>query len=441
MINETRRSFLQDHRADITTTAQRIFTFAELADEEQRSSRELGAFLERSGFSVKYGIGGMPTSLRAEWGNGSPVIGFLGEYDALPELDQPPVPYYCGDAAKSGHGCGHNLLGTGAASAAAAMAAALKAEGKSGTVVFYGCPAEEILKGKVVMAKNGCFRELDAALSWHPAMENRCGELAYLAMDSIQFHFHGKAAHASAAPHRGRSALDAVELMNVGANYLREHVTDDVRIHYAHLPNGAKPNIVPAEAGVWYFVRARERSNVDDVTNRLTDIARGAGLMTSTSVDWEFLSRGYGTLVNFTLCRLAHDVMIELGHPNFSPEERAFATALSENMGSTAQDGVLDESFDEPQGKVHYMTGSTDVSDVSQIVPTLNVRTACGPKNIVLHSWQFSACAGSDVGRRGMFFAADVLAQTGWQLIAKPGLLARVKEEFRLHAGEYKPLL
>ena len=257
MINETIRSFLQEHRADITTTAQRIFTFAELADEEQRSSRELGAFLERSGFSVKYGIGGMPTSLRAEWGNGSPVIGFLGEYDALPELDQPPVPYYCGDAAKSGHGCGHNLLGTGAASAAAAMAAALKAEGKSGTVVFYGCPAEEILKGKVVMAKNGCFRELDAALSWHPAMENRCGELAYLAMDSIQFHFHGKAAHASAAPHRGRSALDAVELMNVGANYLREHVTDDVRIHYAHLPNGAKPNIVPAEAGVVLCARPR----------------------------------------------------------------------------------------------------------------------------------------------------------------------------------------
>ena len=163
--------------------------------------------------------------------------------------------------------------------------------------------------------------------------------------------------------------------------------------------------------------------------------------MTSTSVDWEFLSRGYGTLVNFTLCRLAHDVMVEIGHPVFSPEEKAFAAALSENMGDVAKNGILDEGFDEPQGKIHYMTGSTDISDVSQIVPTLNVRTACGPQNIVLHSWQFSACAGSDVGHRGMFFAANILAQSGWRLMTEPKLLACAKKEFRLHASKYKSLL
>jgi len=439
--NEDIRRYLEKNRDRITGLAHEIFGYAELAEEETRSSSALAKFLEESGFAVERGVGGMPTALRAVKGSGAPVIGFLGEYDALPGLNQPPVPHYCGDASKSGHGCGHNLLGTGAASAAAALAAALEAQGLPGTVVFYGCPAEEILKGKVVMAKNGCFRELDAALSWHPGMENRCGELAYLAMDSIQFHFHGKAAHASAAPHRGRSALDAVELMNIGANFLREHVTDDVRIHYSYLHGDEKPNVVPAESGAWYFVRARDRDNLSDITERLIDIARGAALMTSTTVDWKFLSRGYGTLVNFTLCRLTHDVMAGLGHPGFSEEEKRFAAELSVSSGDTAEAGTLDETFDTPRGELRYMTGSTDVSDVSQIVPTVNIRVTCAPKNMVLHTWQYAACADSDIGRKGLLFAAEILAQSGWRLATEPALLAEAQREFRATAKGYEPMI
>ncbi len=433
--------FLEENRDRIIGLAHEIFGYAELAEEEMKSAAALKAYLEAFGFAVEEGVGGMPTALRAVKGSGKPVIGFLGEYDALPALDQPPVPHYCGDAEKPGHGCGHNLLGTGSATAAAALAYAMEKQGLPGTVVFYGCPAEEILKGKIVMAGNGCFSELDAALSWHPGMENRCGELAYLAMDSVRFHFHGKPAHASAAPYRGRSALDATELMNIGANYLREHVTDDVRIHYAPLPADLKPNVVPAEAGSWYFVRARERENLDDVVNRLLDIARGAALMTSTTVDWEFLSRGYGTLVNFTLCRLMHEVMCEVGHTGFCENEKAFAAELAKNSGFAPGAEILDETFDTPKGEIFYMTGSTDVSDVSQIVPTVNIRVACSPKGCVLHSWQFAACADSDIGRRGLMLAAEYLAQAGLRLMTEPQLLEAVKKEYQDKAKGFKPLM
>lgn len=439
--NKTISAYFRAQHKRIADLAHEIFNYAEVAEQENRSSAALASYLVENGFAVEHGVGGMPTSLRATKGNGRPVIGFLGEYDALPGLNQPALPYYCGDASKSGHGCGHNLLGTGSAAAAVALSKALEEAQLPGMVVYYGCPAEEILKGKVVMAKNGCFRELDVALSWHPGMENRCGELAYLAMDSVQFHFHGKAAHASAAPYKGRSALDATELMNIGANYLREHVTDDVRIHYAPIPCGEKPNVVPAESAVWYFIRARDRQYLNEVTQRVTDIARGAALMTSTSVTWEFLSRGYGTLVNFPLCRLTHEVMTELGHPGFSSEEQEFAAELSVQSGASAKDGLLDESIDEPSCTIHYMTGSTDVSDVSQIVPTVNIRTSCGPRNVVLHSWQFAACADSDIGRKGMFFAAEILAESAWRLMTEPELLSEVQEAFTITAPGYVPLL
>ncbi|MGI5963818.1 MAG: amidohydrolase [Lawsonibacter sp.] len=438
--NKEIEAYLEQHQRELEHCAQSIFLLAEAAEEEVQSAGVLADFLIGQGFRVEKGVGGMPTSIRAQWGSGHPIIGFLGEYDALPELNQEPVPYRSGDPQKNGHGCGHNLLGTGAAGAAAALASALKTAQQEGTVVFYGCPAEEILKGKVVMLNQGCFRELDVAITWHPGMENRCGELSYLAMDSVQFHFQGKAAHASAAPHMGRSALDACELMNVGSNYLREHTTDDVRIHYANLPNGNKPNIVPAAAGVWYFIRARQRENVNDVTARIIDIARGAALMTSTKVEWNFLSRGYGTLVNFTLCRLMHQIMSDLGHPGFTEEDKQFARELAIHSGDVEENGVLDEQFDQPTGSITYMTGSTDVSDVSQVVPTVNIRVACGPKNIVLHSWQYAACAGAPVGRQGMMFAAHIMAQAGWQLVVDPELLGQVKEEFQQTAKGYVDL-
>ena len=422
-MNEEIKRLICQNQAEIVALSQELFHLAEAAEEEWQSARAIAGYLEQRGFEVERGVGHMPTALRAVRGQGGPVIGFLGEYDALPGLDQPPKPDYCGDPQKNGHGCGHNLLG-------------------AGTAVYYGCPAEETLKGKTVMLKNGCFTELDAALSFQPGVDHNCGELAYLAMDSIRFAFEGTSAHASAAPHRGRSALDACELMNVGVNYLREHIPDDVRIHYSYLPGGeSAPNIVPAHAGLWYFIRARKRETVDDVTARVEEIARGAALMTSTKVEWEFLSRGYDTLVNFGMCRLIHRVMEEIGPPRFSSEEQAFVRGLAGHLEGETEEIRMSETLVRPQGAVAYMSGSTDVSDVSRVVPVGYFRTVCGPMGCPLHSWQYTACAGHSVGQRGMLFAAQVLAETGWRLMRSPSLLREIRAEFTENAKPYCPLL
>lgn len=418
-----------------------IFHYAELAEEETRSMERLAAYLRANGFTVETGMGGMPTALRAVWGSGKPCIGFLGEYDALPGLSQGASPVYCGDEKAAGHGCGHNLLGTGAAAGAVALRYAMETDNIPGQVVFYGCPAEEILKGKIVMAAHGCFRELDAALSWHPADVMDSGEVSYSAMDSIQFAFAGRAAHAASKPHMGRSALDAVELMNVAANYLREHVTDDVRIHYAHIDCGEKPNIVPAKAKVWYFVRARSRAAATDTTERLLDIARGAGLMTGTTPSWEFLSRGYETLINRRMCSLIYESMCETGAPVYTDEELQFAKELAAVMPEGQSTGEMNTAIPKPDGSIFYASGSTDVSDVSQMVPMGYFKATCTPANVPLHSWMTTACAGTGLGRRGMLFAAQVLARTGLRLVRDREALEEVKAEFQESAGGYQPLL
>lgn len=439
-MNHTIQTYLQEDIQRIQKLSLDIFHCAELAENEVKSAQLMADYLREHNFQVELGIGGMPTSIRGIWGSGTPCIGFLGEYDALPQLDQPPQPYYCGNPEKNGHGCGHNLLGVGSAAAAVALTKALAAGHLSGTIIYYGCPAEEILKGKVTMISHGCFTELDTALSWHPGMENNCGELSYLAIDSIQFFFQGKSAHASAAPHKGRSALDACELMNVGVNYLREHVPENVRMHYSYLLGDMAPNIVPAQAGVWYFIRGQKRETVDDVMGRVLDIARGAALMTSTEVTWKFLSRGYDTLVNMSMCGLIHRVMTELGAPEFTKDEKDFIQALGAQISSES-DVLMDETIAPLTGAVTYMTGSTDISDVSQLIPTGYFRAACGPKGSALHTWQYTACAGHAVGERGMAFAAQVLAETGLELIANPDAIKNVKKEFQQKSKGYSALV
>jgi aminobenzoyl-glutamate utilization protein B len=426
--------------AEAEAVAHDIFTFAELAGEETRSARCLIEYLEHHGFTIQSPIGGMPTAFKAEWGSGAPSIGFLGEYDALPGLDQNAVPYREGDDAKSGHGCGHNLFGAGAAAAAIGLRYALEHEKIAGTVVYYGCPAEEILKGKIVMADNGCFRDLDVALGWHPGTEYDVGGSSYLAMDSVHFSFFGKAAHAAGAPHMGRSALDAAELMNVGVNYLREHVPDDVRIHYSYIHGGDKPNVVPAHAKLWYFIRSRSRATVDDVTTRIIDIAKGAALMTGTRPEWEFQTRGYDTLINHTLCSLIYDVMRQVELPVYTDQERHFAGELATRVDSAEANGDIAFDILAPTGQISYTSGSTDISDVSQIVPVGYLRAVCAPTGIPLHSWQFAACSDFSIGRKGMAFAARSLAWIGLTLAKDPALLERVKGEFARTAKGYVSL-
>ncbi len=434
------QKWIDDNMQEIVGLARDIYSYAEVADEETRYAGRTAELMKRHGFAVTAGTGGLPTAIRAEWGKGSPVIGFLGEYDALPGLDQGPVPRRDGDDAKNGHGCGHNLLGAGSAAAAAALRHAMEESGMPGTVVYYGCPSEEILKGKIVMANNGCFRELDAALSWHPAVINAPGEISYLAMDSLHVFFTGRASHAAGSPEMGRSALDAAELMNVGVNYLREHVPDDVRMHYAYMDGPGKPNVVPARASLWYFLRARRRATVDEVTARVCDIARGAALMTGTEVSWQFQTRGYDTLVNHTLCGVLHQAMENTPRQAYSEEERAFAAELATHLDGSGADGSFATEICPLIGTVQYASGSTDVSDVSQIVPVGYIKSVCAPTGVPLHSWQFAACAASGIGWKGMAFAAKVLAQAAYSLVQNPGLLAQAKDEYSRTAKGFAPL-
>lgn len=428
-MNERVRAFLDQHEESLITLANAIFDHPEVANQEFAAVNLLTDWLGLQGFQTSV-YEDYPTAFRSTWGTGLPVIGFLAEYDALPGLDQKRVPVQTGNGSKPGHGCGHNLLGVAALAAAAALKDRLEADGLPGTVVLYGCPSEEILEGKVIMAQKGAFRELDVAFSWHPGDVNQTGEVSFQALDSIQFTFEGRTAHAAAVPHLGRSALDACELMNVGVNYLREHVTDDVRIHYSYLNAGEKPNVVPDYARTWYFIRGKDRTTANETTARVLDIAAGAALMTGTRWRHEFLIRGYETLVNFTLSRLIHEAMLDIGATIFTDDEKAFARTLSASIDALEATGELREDIVPMRSEIIYKAGSTDLSDVSQLVPTVAFNTVCAPRGTPLHHWTFTACAGTSIGHKGMLYSAKIMAEAASRLIDDPGRLLDAKMEF-----------
>ncbi len=420
-----------DERSDyFWEQALKIHGYAELAGEERQSAEALCAMLEQEGFAVERGLGSQPTAFRAAYGSGGPVIGFLCEYDALPKLNQSEGTSYNGDGT-SGHGCGHNLLGTGAAAAAMALRRELEGSGHGGTIIVYGCPAEETLFGKTKLAEEGYFKELDAALAWHPEDHYCCGEVCHKAMDSIRFRFHGRSAHASVCPELGRSALDGAEMMSVGANYLREHVPDGVRIHYSYLSAGEKPNVVPDFAEVWYFVRSSRRRIVDQVTERLLQVAEGAAMMSGTQVEWEFLARGRDTRINSSLAGLAYRCMQRLPVPVWSVQERKMAEELRETAGTA---GTICGELTPPAGRELPGGGSTDFSAVSQIVPAVEINTVCFAQGTPGHHWAVTAQSCSSIGRKGMLYAAKVLAGMGKELLEDPELLNRAREEFLARA-------
>lgn len=418
---------------DAVSLSRKLFAHPELADQEYQAVAFFSEFMDRFGFSVQKGAYGLPTAFTASWGDDSGItIGLLAEYDALPGVSQPPVPDYQGNPDLPGHGCGHNLLGTACALAAAALKQVLETQNISARIILYGCPSEEILKGKIAMAHAGAFRELDAALSWHPYDINRTSNTACQAMDSILFSFHGKSSHAAAAPHLGRSALDACELMNVGVNYLREHITDGERIHYVYENGGAKPNVVPEYASTLYFVRGKDRDTVSSTTERIIRIAQGAALMTETEMSYEFQTRGYEMLVNHTIASAIYDLMKEIPLPTFSPEEYEFARKLAKSAGSAPEfsDSIEDYTF----GQTVKAFGSTDFSDVSHLVPSGAFRCVCAPLGTPLHHWAMTASSGSSIGEKGMIYASRILSQTAYRLITEPDLLHAAKDEFQKNA-------
>ena len=308
---------IDDKAPDLIRIADAIWDFAELGFQETRSAKMQADYLEAQGFQVTMGAGGIPTAFVAEWGEGRPYIGFLGEYDALAgvsqEVSAERKPRVEGGP---GHGCGHNLLGTAAMGAAVALKEVLEKRKLPGTVRYYGCPAEELLAGKVYMARENLFSDLDVAITWHPGSMNTVRLGSGTGLSSAKFQFFGKTAHAAGDPHSGRSALDAVELMNVGANYLREHVIKDATIHYVITSGGGQPNVVPAFAEVWYFVRAPRRAQVEEIYERLVNVARGAALMTETAFEIDFLTGCYEVLLNEVLADVMWDCLQQVGPPN-----------------------------------------------------------------------------------------------------------------------------
>jgi len=451
-------SWIEDNKERIIKISDEIWSYAELGLIEYKSSALLISELERHGFKIERGVAGMPTAFIASYGESKPIIAIMGEYDALPGLSQKKVPYKEPlEPGKPGHGCGHNIHGASGMAAAIAVKYAMEKYGIKGTVRFYGCPAEENFSGKVYMVRDGLFRDVDAAISHHPGTMNCATLKSCLAVNSVKFHFYGKSAHAGGSPDQGRSALDAVELMNVGVNFLREHVIQDARIHYIIEKGGNQPNIVPDYARSWYYVRAPEREQVEFIYNWILDIAEGAAKMTRTKVKYEFLGGLYNKIPNKAICETIVKNMREIGLPKYTDEEIKFAEEIAKSIPKEMKiealrrskrpgwerliDKLIDDEIPGPWGEGEVSHGSTDVADVSWQAPTVEFSTAAWVLGTPGHSWQVTAQSGVGLGHKSLIFASKVMASTVIDLMTNPDLLNEAKEEFkrRLRGRKYTP--
>jgi aminobenzoyl-glutamate utilization protein B len=434
------------HQREFIALSDTIWDHPEIAYNEYKSVAEHTAMLERQGFCVSADVGGLPTAVMGEAGDEGPVIAILGEYDALPGLSQEagaaepkPLP---GDG--MGHGCGHNLLGAASLLAATAVKEWLAESGVKGRVRYYGCPAEEGGAAKSFMVRAGAFKGVDIAISWHPAAFSGVNDGMSLANTRIDFSFVGRASHAAAAPHLGRSALDAVELMNIAVNYMREHMPSDARIHYAYLDTGGvAPNVVQAHARVRYAVRARELPELWPLIERVKKCADGAALMTETTVTHKVVSAVSNLLANAPLEHAMFDNLQRLGPPPFDDADRAFARAIratlsQEDIASAFRRVGLPFDADLPlcdtvvplDAMGAPMMGSTDVGDVTWVVPTVQARGATYAIGTPGHSWQLTAHGKSALAHKGMVHVAKVMAGTAVDALQDPSLIARAKADY-----------
>ena len=433
----------------LTRVSDKIWSFGETRFEEFKSSRILIDLLKKEGFRIETDAAGLPTGFTASYGEGTPVIALLGEYDALSGLSQKsgvsrkePV-----EAGGSGHGCGHHLLGTAAAAAAIAVKRSMEELDLEGTVRFYGCPAEEGGSGKTYMVRSGLFDDVDAALTWHPLDYNGILSIRSLANYQVSFRFHGQSSHAAASPHLGRSALDAVELMNVGVNYLREHIIPEARIHYAVLNTGGiSPNVVQPEGEVLYMIRAPRVSLVEEIYQRVCNVARGAALMTDTQVEIVFDKACSDCLPNRTLEESLYRNFLKAGVPPYSEADKSVAREIQTTFSLMEKNNSLDmvsqvlggEESDQLKtlaerefcdllipykGKSFPLPGSTDVGDVSWVVPTAQIGTACFAFGTPNHSWQMVSQGMSGAAHKGMLTAGKVMAMTALDLMENTELL------------------
>ncbi len=453
---------VDENAALFTGVADEIWDNPELSLKEHHAAALYCRVLKELGFQVTEKLCNIDTAFCGSYGQGKPVIGILAEYDALSGLSQKageivPDPVKEGG---NGHGCGHNLLGAGSLAAAAAVKSYLEKTGKPGTVIFYGCPGEEGGSGKAYMAREGLWKQLDAALSWHPAEINQITTGTNNSCIQVLYKFSGVAAHAAGDPYNGRSALDAVELMNIGVQFLREHMTDDCRIHYAITDTGGvSPNVVQAKASVLYMVRANKVADSVKLQARVDDIAKGAALMTGTGFERVFIDGTAELLPNFTLEKALYDNFSQIGVPKNTEQEQAFAAALKNTYPKSRTAPGTGAKFDPAIAKrvkalsedmtkpindflmplysgTGFSHGSTDVGDVSWLTPTAQIEVAAWPAGVPGHSWQIVSCGKSGQAHKALLCAGKVLAATAIDLLEKPELLKAARAEFEEKSAE-----
>ena len=423
--------------------AHQIWEWAEMGYQEERSSALLQQTLEKEGFRIQKGVAGIPTAFVAEYGSGGPVIGVLGEFDALPGLSQQAVPEKKSAGGAAGHACGHHLFGTASAAAAIAAKNWLKSTGTEGRVRFYGCPAEEGGSGKVYMVRAGLFDDVDVALHWHPGDRNDASAGAALANKSAKFRFYGVSAHAAAAPDRGRSALDGVEAMNAMVNMMREHIPERARIHYVITDGGKAPNVVPDFAEVYYYARHEKRDVVINIFDRIIKAAEGAALGTGTTMDFEMIGGTHELLPNLRLQELMYKNLQATGGVSYNEEETVFAQKIANSLGEKELREEIASGV-QPFKEIGRAGGSTDVGDVSFAVPTAGLRIATWVPGTPAHSWQAVAAGGTSIGTKGMMVAAKTLAATAIDLFKNPKAIQEARVEFEERRGadfKYIPLL
>ncbi|HRC54125.1 MAG TPA: amidohydrolase [Bacillota bacterium] len=452
-------SWVEEHTSELISVSDEIWGYAELGLDEHRSAKVQMDYLESHGFEIRSGIGGMETAFVASWGEGKPVIGFLGEYDALPMVSNKPVPYKEPlIEGGTGHGCGHNLLGVSSMGAAVSLKHLMEQKGLPGTVRYYGCPAEESSFGKTWMVRDGVFDDVDVALTWHPGAVNSVKNESSLADFVLKFNFYGKTAHASGGPWNGRSALDGVELMNSGVERMREHMRPECRVHYVISYGGGAPNVVPDYAQNFFDVRAKDIAELKKMRQWVQDIAKGAALMTQTHFEELFLGCAANVIPNRVIAQTFHSVMEEIGAPKWSEEELEFAQTMQQQFEPELVEQAV-ESLEESGatlGQEHLFDtqvpysdeigegkGSTDVGDVSWVVPTAQFSTACHPLGIPGHSWAITSCSGMSIGHKGMLYAAKILGVAGYRFLTDPDLRQKAREEWQtqLKGRQYECLI
>ena len=436
---------LEAKKQQYVDVATNIWNLAELGYKEGKSANLLQSMLKEEGFTIENGVAGIPTAFTATFGSGTPVIGVLGEYDALPGFSQDAVPFKKELAGNTnGHACGHHLFGSASAAAAIAVKNWLKTTGRKGTIRFYGTPAEEGGAGKVYMVRAGLFQDVDAVIHWHPGDDNNANPISSLSNKSAKFRFRGIASHAAASTERGRSALDAVEALNYMVNMMREHIPEKSRVHYVITRGGEAPNVVPAFAEVYYYIRHPEMDVVKDLFNRVTKAAEGAALGTGTTMDYEVIHGVYNLLPNQILSTNLYENLKTVGGVNYDKTEEDFALKIFPSL-NRKEVNISDAALVKPYAdQSDEAFGSTDVGDISWLVPTAGISSATWVPGTAAHSWQAVAAGGMSIGHKGMMVAAKTMALTIMDCLVSPEMLKNAKLELLKRRGEpfkYEALL